>query len=269
MIRLFLAFIIASGAITSLPAQTQTLSPQAMESEGQRIASELRASFPAEESNIRAVLEIRPRRSKVVEQVPVIFSVLVQNDHWDAVYETGQTATRGSEKLIVRHYIDRPNRYFYAKAPFPKAALPDVRELQPHEADIPLAGSDFWLTDLGIDFLHWSVQRRVKGEMRMGQWCHVLESVFPGRPNLNRVVSWIDRDSADAGIAGILAAEAYAPDGKRVKEFSLSGSSFKKIKGQWQLERMQITDVRTGSRTTLRFDLRNPETRTLSTIEVN
>ena len=227
--------------------------------QGQSIAAELRSSMPVEENNVRGVLEIRSRKNKVSENIPVIFSVLVSNNHWDAIYETGQTPERGSEKLVVRHFEDRSNQYFYAKAPAPTGALPELKELKPHEADIPLAGSDFWLTDLGMDFLHWPLQRRPKGEMRLGQWCHVLESVHPDRTNIQRVVSWIDQDSADAGIAGILIAEAYAPNGKQVKEFSLSGSSFKKVDGQWQLEKMEIRNYRTRSETTLRFDLRTPQ----------
>lgn len=229
--------------------------------EGQRIASELRSSTPNEQTNVRGVLEIRAKskNGKVSEDVPVIFSVFVKQDHWDAVYETGQTAKRGSEKLIVRHFENRPNQYFYAKAPAPAAAVPEPRELDPLRADIPLAGSDFWLTDLGMDFLHWPLQRRPMGEMRLGQWCHVLESIHPDRPTIKKVVSWIDQDSADMGVAGILIAEAYGPNGKQMKEFSLSGSSFKKIKGQWQLEKMEIRNLHTRSTTTLRFDLNTPK----------
>ncbi|MBA4146968.1 MAG: outer membrane lipoprotein-sorting protein [Verrucomicrobia bacterium] len=234
-------------------------SPDPLIREGQRIAAELRTSAPTEETNIRGVLEIRSKKAKISEDVPVIFSVLVANGHWDAVYETGQTSTRGSERLVVRHFEDRPNQYFYAKAPAPTAAVPELKEFISHEADIPLAGSDFWLTDLGMDFLHWPLHRRPRGEMRLGQWCHVLESIYPERPNINKVVSWIDRDSADVGVAGILIAEAYAPGGKQLKEFSLSGSSFKKIKGQWQLEKMTIRNLRTSSTTTLRFDLKSPQ----------
>jgi hypothetical protein len=237
----------------------QTKSQDQITLEGQRIAAELRSSVPTEESSIRGVLEIRSKKHKVSENVPVIFSVVLKDDHWDAIYETGQTATRGSERLIVRRFEDRPNQYFYAKAPQPTAALPELQEIQPQNADIALAGSDFWLTDLGLDFLHWPQQRRVKGEMRLGQWCHVLESVSPNRPNTNKIISWIDQDSADAGIAGILIAEAYEPNGKQIKKFSLGGSSFKKIKGQWQLEKMEIQNYRTASTTTLRFDLTNPE----------
>ena len=228
--------------------------------EGQRIAAELRSSMPTEKSTIHGVLEIRSKRNKISEDVPVIFSIAPGDTYWDAIYETGQTDTRGSEKLVVRHCENRPNQYFYAKAPAPRAALPELQELAPRDADIPLAGSDFWLTDLGLDFLHWPLQRRPKGEMRLGQWCHVLESIHPDRPNIQKVVSWIDQDSADAGIAGILIAEAYAPNGKQVKEFSLSGSSFKKVKGQWHLEKMEIRHYPTHSTTTLRFDLKSSQT---------
>ncbi len=242
----------------------QVLSKEAMEKEGQRIASELRNSIPTEGSSIHGVLEIRSKKPKVSENIPIICSVVVGDDHWDSIYETGQTESRGSEKLIVRRFEKRPNQYWYAKAPAPKAALPEPAEIKPELAEIPLAGSDFSLADLGLDFLHWPLQRRPKGEMRLNNWCHVLESVSPKRAGISRVVSWIDQDSADKGIAGILIAEAYSPKGEMVKLFSLGGSSFKKVNGRWQLEKMDIENTQTKSKTTLRFDLNSISDQSLS-----
>jgi hypothetical protein len=62
------------------------------------------------------------------------------------------------------------------------------------------------------------------------------------------VVSWIDIDSG-----GIMNAEAYDSNDKLWKEFI--AKSFKKIRGQWELEEIEMDNHRTDSRTTIKFDL--------------
>jgi hypothetical protein len=57
---------------------------------------------------------------------------------------------------------------------------------------------------LGLDFLHWPQQRRLKGEMRLGQSCYVLESRDEGAKSIVRVKSYIDKESN-----GLLIAEGY------------------------------------------------------------
>ncbi len=87
--------------------------------------------------------------------------------------------------------------------------------------------------------------------MRRGRSCKVLESTNPS-PSTNgysRVVSWIDNESG-----GIVHAEAYDAKGGLLKEFD--PKSFKKVNGQWELQDMEIRNVRTGSRTRLEFDLK-------------
>jgi hypothetical protein len=57
----------------------------------------------------------------------------------------------------------------------------------------PFTGSDFWIADLGLDFLHWPKQRLLRKEMRHSKSCEVLESVNPQSVpgGYARVVSWI------------------------------------------------------------------------------
>ena len=119
-----------------------------------------------------------------------------------------------------------------------------------NEANLALAGSDFWLSDLGLEFFHWPQQRLLKKQLKRGQSCNVLESVNP-HPTTNgysRVVSWIDIDSG-----GIVHAEAYDQGKKLLKEFA--PKEFKKVNGRWELSEMEIRNVKTGSRTRLEFEL--------------
>ena len=91
----------------------------------------------------------------------------------------------------------------------------------------------------------------VKRVVRSSRGCSVLESTNPD-PSTNgysRVVSWIDSESL-----GILHAEAYDAKGKLLKEYDTK--KLKKVKGQWQVEEMEIDNDQTGSRTWLVFDLK-------------
>jgi len=120
------------------------------------------------------------------------------------------------------------------------------------ETMTPFADSDFWVADLGLEFLHWPAQRVLKHEMKRGQACKVLESTNPepATSGYSRVVSWIDNDTL-----GIVQAEAFDAKGELLKEFA--PKEFKKVNGQWQLQEMEIRNVQTGSRTRLEFNLEN------------
>ena len=115
---------------------------------------------------------------------------------------------------------------------------------------MPFAGSDFWLADLGLEFLHWPGQRLLKKEMRRGQSCNVLESVDtqPAAGGYSRVVSWLDIDTG-----GIVHAEAYGAQNNLLKEFD--PKEFKKVNGRWELREMEIRNVKERSSTRLEFNL--------------
>ena len=158
----------------------------------------------------------------------------------DASWRTVYLA--GSQCLIAVHFTNAPNQYF--------EVLDGSRTNVIANSDIPLANSDFALSDLGLDFLHWPTQEQRKGEMRLGQPCYVLDS-SSGRPSgIVRVRSYIDKQSG-----GVILAEAYDANGNVLKEFSLHGSSFRKVNGQWRLEKMEMHDRRKHSQTIIHFDI--------------
>jgi len=212
---------------------------------GDELAEQLRTMQPEANTEVSGVLIINKRG-----KIPVVCNVVTNRDSWKIIYETRPTTNTPAEKLIVVHSLTGPNKYFYSRAPTPAAPLPEPKPMTPNEAAIPLAGSDFWLTELGFDFLHWPLQKKMKGEMRLSRPCFVLESINPNAPVVVRVKSFIDKESG-----GILIAEAYDRNKKTVKEFSLAGSSFKKVNGQWQLKKMKINSPKTDSETVLEFDL--------------
>ena len=216
-----------------VPAQDAPVDPAAA---GQKLAQQLRSAAPDENSEIHGTLHIRAGDTRT--NIPIVCKVEVADGSWRTVYETG------SGCLIVVHFTNGPNQYFEAQPGGLTNALPSGH------ADIPLAGSDFSLADLGLDFLHWPKQEERKGEMRLGQPCYVLDSSNPSAAGtLTRVRSFIDKQSG-----GIILADAYDAAGRIVKEFSLHGSFFRKVRGQWRLEKMEMTDKQKHSQTILQFD---------------
>jgi hypothetical protein len=249
MRRVFPAILLACFAalvsdLMAVPPKPQIGPPTTEElAAGQVLAEHLRSSVPEENSLFHGRLIIKSEGA--TREIPIVCRVTVNQTNWETDYETAATNQSGAERLVIIHSTNGPNQYLYARA-----TLPILVPVPPADAAIPLAGSDFSLADFGLEFLHWPVQRQLKGEMRLGQPCYVLESSNPQGGEIVRVKSDIDKDSG-----GLLIAEAYDAKGHLVKEFSLHGSSFKKVNGRWQLEKMDISNKKTGSHTELKFDL--------------
>ncbi len=215
---------------------------------GQALAQELRTAGPDEDSEVHGTLIIHG--GKVTTQVPVVCRVVVKDGSWETIYETSATTNIGAEKLIVIHSTNGPNQYLYARAAQPGSPLPEPASIKPADTDIPFAGSDFSLSDLGLQFLFWPQQQRFPDETRLGQACYVLESRNPGATNSVKIRSDIDQETS-----GLLIATAYDSGGHEVKVFSLSSSGFKKVNGRWVLEKMDIRDKKKHSQTELKFDI--------------
>jgi hypothetical protein len=241
------ACAIALSLITTISAGAEhTLPPGADPRQvAQELVEKLRSSTPPENTHVTGFLKILAKNSDM-RSVPIEFEVKVGKDSWRAIYRTFMGTTAPPETAVIVHYRDRTNEYLFARG---TNAHPKL--LSRAEAARSIGGSDFSLIDLGLDFLHWPVQRIIKTEMRKGRWCNVLESVQPNPPagSYARVLSWLDKETG-----GPILAEAYDSSDKLLKEFSIK--ALKKIEGEWQLKEMQIINVKTRSRTRLEFDLK-------------
>ena len=139
--------------------------------------------------------------------------------------------------------------------------LPTLYKLQPVKGEAVLlkgaqamkafSGSDFWLADLGLEFLHWPTQAVRERRLRRGELCSVLVSqpakVVPG--GYSKIISWVDEDSL-----GIVRAEAFDAKGKLLKVFT--PNDFQKINGQWTLKEMEMRNEQTFTRTLIQFDFK-------------
>ena len=208
---------------------------------------EIQSSRPEHDSEIRGVLNISRDGKK---HIPVVCRIVVRGNTWQTIYESKATAGVPAELLIITRTAGAVPQYAYARAATVGSPIPQPRPIATQQAYVPFAQSDFWLTDLGTEFIFWPEQARLKGELRLGRDCYILESINPNAGEIVRIKAFVDKESN-----GILLAEGYDVRNKLVKEFSLHGSSFKKVNGQWRLEKMDMHNAKTGSQTVLKFDL--------------
>ena len=207
------------------------------EIEGRQLAQRLRELRPAESSSVTGVLKIfRPRHKPVA--VPVEFITTVTATNWQTEYRARGTNAETTATLTIIHAEQQPTQY----------RLGDMTLLEGVQSMTPFAGSDFWLADLGLEFLHWPGQRLVKKEIKRGEACDVLESTHATPPanGYSRILAWVDQDSG-----GIVQAEAYDARGKLLKEFEPKGVT--KVRGQWQVDELLILNDQTKTRTRLEF----------------
>ncbi len=217
--------------------------------EGQSLAAEVCASRPTHSFTNSGILRVRDAGGKRVS-VPLTIRTLVNagEDTWQMSYEAKTGAT--NETLVITHPPGMAPTYEISRSAVGQPAG-TPRPIGSQAGATPFAGSDFWVGDLGLDFLHWPGQRIIrkdKPEMRLGRPCRILESTLPGAPGYERVRSWIDLEHRQP-----LIAEAYDAQGRLVKEFSVG--SVKKVDGIYQLKDMEITNERDGTLTRLEFDL--------------
>jgi Outer membrane lipoprotein-sorting protein len=182
-------------------------------------------------------------------QVPVNFQVVCTPTNFSSIYETAEAAhSAAGMKLTVTHTAGQPNQYSVSKPP----SAP-VRSLAQDELTMPFAGSDFWVADLGLDFLHWPEQRVTKKQMRKSVFCDVLESINP-QPvpgGYSKIVSWIGANRPEEIV--IVHADAFDAKGKLLKQFD--PRKLERVNGSYQLEEMEIRNRQAGTNTKVEFQL--------------
>lgn len=205
---------------------------------GANLARDIRSARPESSFTNTGKMFIRLSRKQKWE-VNYTCRVIVTATNWTSFY----SAVRSNSPLPGFSVEHRPD----AESVFRDDA---GNILSPAQINAPFAGSDFWLTDLGLDFFYWPAQRIVKWEMKRSFGCKVLESKNPNptASNYSRVISWIHEDTG-----AIIQAEAYDSRGKLLKEFRPTETE--KVNGQRQLKEMEMENTQTGSTTRLEFNL--------------
>ena len=227
------------------------LDPVQAEKEARALVAEMLAAKPDQDTTNTGLVRIRDAADKERE-IPVRFEIVSTPTNWVSVYETlPSTSGPGGTKLTVIHSGEHPNRYELVIPAAPGATNPIAKELTRGQIMAPFAGSDFWIADLGLEFLHWPRQQVLSNDMRHSKSCKVLESTNPAPVpgGYARVKSWI----MIASPRGIVHADAYDARGEVLKRFD--PTNLEKIQGEYQLAEMEMRNRKTGSQTLIKFNL--------------
>ncbi len=252
--RLLLLLLISSSLCLSQrqnDPRPAPLDPVQAEKEARALVAEMLAAKPDQNTTNTGLVRIRDAADKERE-IPVRFEITVTPTNWFSVYETLPSAGGpGGLKLTVIHSGDQPNRYELFDPAAAGATNSAARQLTRDQIMAPFAGSDFWIADLGLEFLHWPRQQVLSNDMRHSKSCKVLESTNPAPVpgGYARVKSWI----MIASPHGIVHADAYDARGEVLKRFD--PTNLEKIQGEYQLDEMEMRNRKTGSQTVIKFNL--------------
>jgi hypothetical protein len=223
--------------------------------EGERLArtllTNLLALKPQQDLTNTGLLKLRDALGQQRE-MPLKLGVFTTPTNWLSVYEAVGTGDAPRAKLTITHRDGQPSQYLLSQSPVPGAALPSPDELAGQQLMIPFAGSDFWVADLGLEFLHWPQQRVLRKQMRSSLYCDVLQSVNPqpAPGAYSRVVTWIAINRPDDIV--IVHADAYDSRDKLLKEFD--PRKLKRINGYYQPKELEMRNVQTDSSTRIEID---------------
>jgi len=212
--------------------------------DGKALAAEIRNLIPEKETVLRGILK-RRNADGTIQVLKISSQIKPAENGWVSIYEVSGEDGNIRERLSINHSRDNANKYVYEIY-----EGNNKRVIENPSLAESFAGSDFYLGDLGLEFFHWQKQTILKTEMRKSRVCKVLESV-PEKSDKNygysKVVTWVDKETL-----GILIAEAYDMDGKKIKQFEVS--SFRKDEnGIWQIQELEIRNLKTRTKTQLIF----------------
>lgn len=211
--------------------------------EARALVAEMLAEKPEQSATNTGVIKIRDSEGNQKE-IPLKIITLVTSTNWLQIYEAAASGSIPATKLTIVQTPEKTNQYFLSN--FGNTLS---RQLDPNELMVPFAGSDFWIADLGYEFLHWPKQTVIRNEMRHSRACKILESINPNPAagGYSKVVCWITVEKPHAPVH----ADAYDASG-RFKQFD--PKNLEKVNGVYQVESVEMRNSKTGSHTVLEFD---------------
>lgn len=223
------------------------------ERQGRALIAELLAQRPTENYTNTQLIRLR-QKSGPWREVPVRFTLVCTPTNFANIYEVlPSTNGPGGTLLSIIHADGRPNEYWLTEPAGPTSTISTPGKLSGKDLMQPFAGSDFWVADLGLEFLHWPQQRVLRKDMRQSMNCNVLESINPNPApgGYSRVLSWIAINRPEETV--IVHAEAYDTRNDLLKAFD--PRKVEKVNGSYQLAEMGMRNLQTGSRTRIEFDV--------------
>jgi hypothetical protein len=218
------------------------------EKQARKLVSNFLAQRPTQNYTNTQVVRIKAKK-KPQQEIPVRFLVVCTPTNYSNIYQvTGSAKGLSGTTLTIVHTPNQPNEYFLLE---PGASV--ARRLTAAELNLPFAGSDFSVGDLGLEFLQWPQQRILRKDTRKELICNVLQSTNPNPlpGTYSHVDSWLDANQPDEMV--LVHANAYDLNNDRVKEFD--PKKLQKINGAYQLQEMEMRNLKTDSRTRIEFNL--------------
>jgi hypothetical protein len=227
-------FLVARPATAEEEEAPYPTGPEA----GRALAAKLCSIRPEENASVHGFLKILGRGHKI-PAIPFTCQTTIGKANWSVTYLTAASGTNVAEKLTVIFSTNGPNQYLYARASAIDTEPGEPKSLSGAQADIPLADTDFWLSDLGMEFLRWPEQVRLPGVMRSSRPCYVLVSInpHPAPGGYSRVKTWIEKESGQP-----MEAESYRTDNTNKVFKSYSLGSVTGDHGHYQVKDLEITN---------------------------
>ena len=202
---------------------------------GNDLALSIRNTIPSENNSIAASMEVTLKNRKRINTSLTIETKLLSQDEFLTTYKSPPP---NNTTWKIKRKIREKNKY----------------QIQPEENNpekniyTGLANSSFTLADLGLEFLHWPIQKTIRKQRRKSRLCNVLESkpIKKANEEYSRVLSWIDEKSG-----AIIAADFFDLDNNLLKRFSVKGLT--KIKGLWQVDELEMRDYKNGTKSRLKL----------------
>ena len=248
---LWVVIVWGIGVVVGLAQNPPVSGLSREQQQGRELAEEMRLLQPVANATNQATLEIRDARGNR-RRVPLVIETRAgtpTTPGWSTRYLAKPPAPAAPEALAIVHSPERAPTYILEGGGRAAAEV-----LPAGQASVPFMGSDFWLDDLGLEFLHWPEQKIIPGPrnnppMVKGRSCKILESRNPAGKPYSRVVSWVDNE-----FKSLIQADAYDASGKLLKRFSVG--SFEKVDGVWMLKDMDMIDEQRETKTRLEFQLK-------------
>jgi hypothetical protein len=245
MIRIAFFWIVTLGLYNAFAAEPMFVD----KGEGKALVQDILTRMPPENTQVLGLLKTRVADGPIIE-IPIKMVVQISGGSWEDKYETQPVAGHAGEVLVIRHHGLQPSDYLYGRFQN-RGEEPKLEPISGEKLFQPLAGSDFYLFDLGLEFLHWPSQKIVKKEMRRSRSCRVVESVNPNPApgTYSRVLSWIDLETSN-----LIMAQAFDANNRLLKEFSI-----RKFNRKEGLKEIRIENDQKDSRTDLDFNFDLPQ----------
>ena len=241
---MFLALLTGGVFSYSTPLQADPIR------EGQALAKELRSVQLGIPGPINATFKIRKRDGTRVERHVKKHTQKFENG-WRDLFQISKDSHSESEWLWIDHPVGASPNYKIAVSRQLPTDPDAFQNLDSEQAMAPVGESDFWMADLGLDFLHWPDQRIFESKItrRKGVGCKLLESSRPTRSlkGYYKVRSWISIEHGE-----IIYAEAFDINESKIKTFEIAG--VEKVEGMWYLKGLKIRNIRDKSMSVLEFD---------------